>query len=413
MYEDQPLIDPKVLEGISKDIKQTHPKLFLEAFTDEDVRDVLTDIVYKKNSTVLNTQERLDYVIQEMVGLGVIETIIKNPDVTDISYNGTDLIVNTNTTGKYLYDKPIDEDYIIKIIQKFANAVNKEFTPKQPILDAQLKNLRLNAVHKVSAPYGTTMALRVTRPKLALTVDNFEDFAPMYMYDFFESAIKARANIIIAGEVGTGKTEFQKLLMSFVPFEQKIIWIEDVLEGHIKELFPDKDVHSWLTSDLTGIHDLTKAGLRNNGAWISVAEIRGSEAFELLNAVLSGHNIATTLHSVNARAIPSRFLNMVKMSNDNINEKTLLNDIKSYIQFGVHIKKTTINGKIRRYLSEVVEFRPEGDIVIFKQTLTKKGFEIICNPYSSEHQERLMEYHSDYELDYFKEWGNEKTKVYA
>ncbi|WJE41175.1 ATPase, T2SS/T4P/T4SS family (plasmid) [Bacillus halotolerans] len=400
-----------ILKGIADDIKESNPKLYLDAFTDEIARESLAKLIFSENDWL--DAEALDYVMQQLVGLGVIEEIIKDHDVTDISYNGTDLIVNTNNSGKYVFEKNFSEDKVIKIIQKIANAVKKEFTQKNPILDAQLKTLRLNAVHKVSSPYGTTMALRVARPKLALTKNNFENFAPLYMYDFFEAVIKSRANILIAGEVGTGKTEFQKLLMSFVPFDQKIVWIEDVREGHIKELFPEKDVHSYLTNEITSILDLTKAGLRNNSAWISVAEVRGFEAFELLNAVLSGHNIVTTLHSVNAKAIPKRFSHMVKMGYDSVDDKDLINDIKTYIQFGVHIKKTTINGKVKRYLSEVVEYRPDGDITIFKQTYTKKGFEIVCNPYSSEFENQLIEQHSDYNLDYLKEWENEKEKTYS
>ncbi|ODV47890.1 ATPase, T2SS/T4P/T4SS family [Bacillus subtilis] len=400
-----------ILKGIADDIKESNPKLYLDAFTDEIARESLAKLIFSENDWL--DAEALDYVMQQLVGLGVIEEIIKDHDVTDISYNGTDLIVNTNNSGKYIFEKNFSEDKVIKIIQKIANAVKKEFTQKNPILDAQLKTLRLNAVHKVSSPYGTTMALRVARPKLALTKNNFENFAPIYMYAFFEAVIKARANILIAGEVGTGKTEFQKLLMSFVPFDQKIVWIEDVREGHIKELFPEKDVHSYLTNEITSILDLTKAGLRNNSAWISVAEIRGFEALELLNAVLSGHNMVTTLHSVNAKAIPKRFSHMVKMGYDSVDEKDLINDIKTYINFGVHIKKTTINGKVKRYLSEVVEYRPDGDITIFKQTYTKKGFEIVCNPYSSEFENQLIEQHSDYDLDYLKEWENEKEKTYS
>lgn len=400
-----------ILKGIADDIKESNPKLYLDAFTDEIARESLAKLIFSENDWL--DAEALDYVMQQLVGLGVIEEIIKDHDVTDISYNGTDLIVNTNNSGKYIFEKNFSEDKVNKIIQKIANAVKKEFTQKNPILDAQLKTLRLNAVHKVSSPYGTTMALRVARPKLALTKNNFENFAPLYMYDFFEAVIKSRANILIAGEVGTGKTEFQKLLMSFVPFDQKIVWIEDVREGHIKELFPEKDVHSYLTNEITSILDLTKAGLRNNSAWISVAEVRGFEAFELLNAVLSGHNIVTTLHSVNAKAIPKRFSHMVKMGYDSVDEKDLINDIKTYINFGVHIKKTTINGKVKRYLSEVVEYRPDGDITIFKQTYTKKGFEIVCNPYSSEFENQLIEQHSDYDLDYLEEWENEKEKTYS
>ncbi|WP_317906802.1 CpaF/VirB11 family protein, partial [Bacillus subtilis] len=204
--------------------------------------------------------------------------------------------------------------YILKIIQKFANAVEKEFTPKDPILDASLGNLRINAVHKAVSPYGTTMAIRVSRPKLALTKENFSDFAPDYMYEFFKAAVAAKANIGISGETGSGKTEFQKFLLSFIPFGEKIIWIEDTREGHLKELFGDtKDIHSWLTSPGVTITDLVKAALRNNPKWICVSETRSMEAYEMLQAVLSSHSIITTLPANDVKTIPRRFNNMMKM----------------------------------------------------------------------------------------------------
>lgn len=90
------LIQPDILEGIADDIKRSNPKLFLDAFTDPEAREVLTKLVQEEHSVVLNTTERLEYVIQEMVGLGIIETIIKDPSVTDISYNGTELVINSS-----------------------------------------------------------------------------------------------------------------------------------------------------------------------------------------------------------------------------------------------------------------------------------------------------------------------------
>ena len=289
------LVNDNVLDEIKKDLKENYPELYLDAFLNMEAREIIKGVLKEKHSLLLRDNDRLEYVVQETVGLGVIDDIlIKYPLVTDISYNATDLTIET-PEEKFVYNGEVEEDYVIKIIQKFANAVGKEFTPKSPILDASFSNLRINAVHKVNSPYGTTMSIRVTRPRLALNRDNFENFAPMYIWDLFKAMIDVGSNIVISGEVGTGKTELQKLLVGFIPFDQKIVTGEDTLEGHFKTLYPEKDIISWLTTNNVSFTDLIKAALRNNPAWIIISETRGKEAYEMIQSVLSGHRIQKQL----------------------------------------------------------------------------------------------------------------------
>lgn len=391
------MINPDILDEIKDDLKINHSELYLESFIDLDSREVLKAIIAEKHSTLLSDEEKINHVVQEIVGLGVIEDIInKDKTVTDVGYNGTDLVVET-PSEKYIYEVDLDEGYIIKIIQKFANAVGKEFTPKSPILDAALNNLRINAVHNTISIYGTTMSIRVTRPKLALNNDNFEDFAPLEVLDFLVATVKSRCNIVISGEVGTGKTELQKFLTSFIPFEDKIGWIEDVAEGHVKELFPEKDIISWLVTPGVTISTLVKAMLRNNPRWINVTETRDEAAYEMIQAVLSGHSIITSLHTVNGRAIPSRLINMAKMG-FSVDEESLERDIHRYFHLGFHIKKKIINGKMRRFLSEIVFFLEDGSchtIFEVKDEFNKHIYKV--NKFPEELKDKFKE--SNLELD--------------
>ncbi|MCM3113657.1 CpaF/VirB11 family protein [Lederbergia lenta] len=409
-------ISEDILKDIIKDLKIISPGLIREAFTNSVSREALKKVMQndlpKRHKIILRTEEDVDYALSEIVGLGVVEEIIKDPSVTDISYNGTELIVNTNNE-KYVFDQEIDENYIIKLVQKFANAVGKEFTPRSPILDASLNNLRINAVHNSISPFGTTMALRSSKAEAVLNEGNFKDFAPEYMLEFFESAIKSRSNIIIAGETGTGKTELQKFLVKDIHFDEKIINMEDTLDSYLKELYPDKDIHSWLTSPSIGFTDLIKAGLRNNPVWMLVSETRGKEAYEMLQAVLSGHRIITTLHSVDARAIPKRFINMMKIGYS-IDEDSVLEDIYNYFQFGVHIEKAQINGKVVRYLSEVIEFRPNKTAVtVFKQV--KEGDEIIpiIGEMSEEFIQNLIKYNCEIPTFGKEKINGQEKELYA
>ncbi|MFC9084155.1 ATPase, T2SS/T4P/T4SS family, partial [Streptomyces sp. NPDC057062] len=336
----KPLIKPEVLKNVQETLIQSHAELIVKGLLDIKAREKLKNVVIKEHSHVVKGNEELvNYIVQETVGTGIIEEILKDDSVTDIGYNGRDLIIEGNDKKlKYKGSTKITDEYIIRIIQKFANANGKDFTPKNPILDGKFGNIRINAVHKKNSAEGTTMSMRVVRPRLALRKENFTEFAPNYMYDFFEKFVRLRTNIAISGETGTGKTELQKLCASFIPFNQKIILIEDTAETFLKEMFPDKDIYSWITSADITITDLVKAALRNNPRWILVSETRSMEAYEMIQGVLSGHHIITTLHAVNARAIPKRFVNMAKMGYS-VSEELLEKDIRRYFDFGVHIKR--------------------------------------------------------------------------
>lgn len=368
--EPHDLITSSEVENIRKSLIESHADLVVEGLFNPDIRARLESIVQKdyKNQTKGNP-DVIAYVVRETIGTGVIEEILQDQNITDIGYNGKELIIETNDS-KQRFDTnfQIDEGYIVRLVNKFANANNKEFTTKSPIFDGRFQNVRINAVHSQNtAPEsGTTMSLRVVRPRLALTKDNFQGFAPMFMYDFFRAAALTKANMVISGTTGTGKTELHKLISGFIPFDDRIILIEDTPETFMKEMFPDKDVYSWVTSEMVPVTALIKAGLRNHPVWLMVTETRGQEAYEMIQAVLSGHSIITSLHAAEARAIPSRFVNMAKMGYQ-LSEESLKEDIRTYFNFGIHIKKVKYHGQVIRYLSEIIEFHPDEDKTVFKQ----------------------------------------------
>jgi len=405
------------LQMIKNELNTKHAELVIDALLNEKSREKIKKIVQKDYAHLFYTADDdadiAENIVSEIIGTGIIERIIKDPSITDISYNGSHLIIESSDTKK-IYDnpdQPITEEYIIRVIQKFANAVGKEFTPKTPIFDGVFGTIRINAVHGQNTVGSTTMSLRIVRPKLVLNEDNFETFAPQFMYDFFKVVVESRNNIAISGETGTGKTELLKLLFSFILFEHKAIMIEDVPESHVKQLFPSKDVLSWLTGNGVTMTDLIKAALRNNPRWINLSELRGKEAYEMIQAVLSGHHIMTTLHSINAETIPKRLVNMSKIGYQ-IDEKSLEEDIMRYFNFGVHIKRAVIktyeNNRIRqikviRYLSKVVEFTQEGTHMVFEQKYRHGKFTYSTGRLSDEFYETLAEVNLNYTLPSYED----------
>lgn len=409
-------IDDKVLKLIRDDLSRSFPKEVLTAPSDDKVREELVKIVLKNHrSHIKGSLETAEYVVREIVGTGVIEKLLENDSITDMGWNGQLFSIKTNDTSLLIKgeDLGITNKYIEGVISKYAVANDRNFNSGSPIFDGMFKNIRINAVHEDNSPTGATLSLRRAKPQLALNKDNFVNFAPDYILELFENMVLTKSNIVISGETGTGKTELQKLLLSFITNENKVIMIEDVQETHAQELFPDLEVYSWLTSPKISISDLVVAALRNTPNYLIVSETRGSEAYQMFTGILANQCIITTLHSVNARAIPRRFVGMCS-SGYQVNEQSLEEDINRYFNFGVHIKKIRIDGKVYRYLNEILEFNVNGGETIFEQKFINGKFVVTkIGKLSEEFNEKLAELFRSYEfpkdLDIYS--SEEKTVV--
>lgn len=409
----KPPIEEARLNMIRDDLTRNYSEQVLQALTDDEIRQKLVDVVLKEHGSLFKKdREVAEYIVRECIGTGIIERIMTNDEITDVGWNGSQLSVETNN-NKWLIDGEklnITPEYIERVISKYAVVNDRDFNSGNPIMDGMFKNVRISATHIDNSPDGATMSMRVARPKLALNKDNFKDFAPTYILELFEKMVKTKANICISGETGTGKTELQKLLLSFIDNHDRMIMIEDVQETHAKELFPEKDIFAWITTPKKAISDLVKACLRNNPRWIIVSETRGAEAYEMLQAILSGHHVITTLHAINARAIPRRFVNMCA-SGYNINETAVEEDINRYFDFGVHIKKVVIEGKVIRYLNEIVEFSAEGATTVFKQKFINGEFIRENGILSDEFKERMAERFIEFEFPVEETEESEENEV--
>lgn len=389
-----------------------------------DIVNLLTDSKrFSQFPTYHNRSVAVAYA-REIVDLGVIDHLLQeNKDITDIGFNGRFLTVETNSS-KYTYglkagQQKITQDYIRKIVGRFAlreGAEGKSFSKGSPIFNGFSNNIRISATHESLAPDGMTMSLRISKPSLALTHKNWNNFAGENVYNLLMLLVRAHANVVISGETGTGKTELLKLLVSAIPFEDKIIMIEDVAETHLPQLYPRKDIYSWITTaggDVAAnkqhgvtISDHIKNALRNNPKWLMISETRGAEAYEMFQAVLSGHNLITTLHSISNQAVPRRFVGMSSIGYPNVNEELLEGDFLSYIHLGVHIRKKVVNGRVFRFLDELAEFvprseeHPNGINVLYTQRFDNNG---IYHWETGKPSPKLLKLCKD-ELDFDLEW---------
>ncbi|MED1738187.1 ATPase, T2SS/T4P/T4SS family [Bacillus swezeyi] len=386
------MIEKETLNIIKNSLREDHPELYHKAFTIDEEREAFRILIADIHGDLLDSPEKVDYVVRELVGMGLIEELKSDERVTDIGYDGDKLWVEGNGIEKYSI--PYEENEAIKLISKFSSSTGKDLTIKHNILNTSKDRMRLNAVHKSVAVDGTTMAVRVSRPGLALNEENFTSFAPMYMLDFIKAAAETRSNILISGETGTGKTELQKLFIKYIRPKERIALIETNKDMHVKETFPDRDIFYWVANETTSQEDLiAKAALRSHPVWIMPAEVVGREVYQMVQGVLTGHRTATTLHSFDARATPYRLLGMAKQGY-NVDERMFLDNIYRYFDFDFHIEKT-IDGQ--RYLSEVVEFHSDHSATtVFKQDYIGDGFEVTIGELSPSFYEKLKKFRSNY-----------------
>lgn len=288
----------------------------------------------------------------------VLEKYFSNKNITDISFNGKDLYVQDNLKGRYKINENVSSDDVEKYIKQITYQNNQQFNDEQPILDTEFPNLRINAVHKTLSPYGITASWRSSVPTLKIT--NYDSkVAPKGVFSLLEACIKSSCNVIISGKTGSGKTEMQKYLVGSIPNDEKIIIIEDTLDTHLKEIYPNKDILSWqINTKLEQpilFNDLIKAGLRNNPDWIIISETRGSEAYSMLKSCLSGHHIITTIHSNNAKSNVERIIHMCK-EEYNLDQNLLGNMICDNFDIGIHLDHYIDEFGVKRFISEVVEY---------------------------------------------------------
>jgi len=317
--------------------------------------------------------------IFDKLDFGPFRSLLDNDDITDISYdNGGQIWIRSLSQGSMRVEvEGATTEFIEKLAFQCANVMGTTFNNAKPFLDAESAELRLNFVHQSIATNGIALVIRKTPAKIRLNKETLlkEDYFNEEIHNFLIKAVEAHCNILVAGETGSGKTEFVKYLASHTKPNEKIITIEDTLELHLDKIFPQRDIVAMKTNNVASYTDVLVTCMRQNPKWILLAEVRSAEGVSAVrNSISSGHNILSTIHADKASAIPYRLYSLMETDLD-VNQ--FLNTIYRYVQLGVHIKAyySKEYGKFHRELDEVVEFYvDEEDNLPKSRTIYKKPF---------------------------------------
>lgn len=298
----------------------------------------------------------MEDVVFSQIDFGMIQPLLDNDDITDISYsNNGQLWVKTLTQGVHPeHIEGLNNDVMEKLAFQCSNVMGKTFNMAHPFLDAESAELRLNFVHDSIATNGIAVLIRKTPAKIRLNKEKLisENYVPLKVHEFIITCVQGHCNILVSGETGSGKTELVKYLASHTKDDEKVITIEDTLELHLDKIYPNRDIVAMKTNNIASYSDVLVTCMRQNPRWILLSEVRSAEAvMAVRNSISSGHNILSTIHSDKASSIPMRLYSLLESSQE-IDQ--FLKSIHRYVQLGIHVKGY-FSKKYNRFQREIVQ----------------------------------------------------------
>lgn len=294
---------------------------------------------------------------EEFIQYSFLKELLENPEVTDITYNGSDIYYVTNNGGRSLYKRDFPKKEVGDFLRQLANLTERQFSFSNPILDVSFGRYRLNATFMSLARYKNektfTFALRLASSKCA--IDDNPKFFTKRAEKILIKAIKDEESIVIGGLTGTGKTELEKWLLSKANKHSRIIVIDNVeeLDMVVNE---NVDLTTWISNEnypQASFSSLIKNSLRNNPDYVIVAEARGKEMLDALTSVMSGHPIITSIHSKDLESMPERMARLCMLSEQKLYLEQILTDICHHFKYFVYLSKKLIKGRVVRFVSSI------------------------------------------------------------
>lgn len=296
---------------------------------------------------------------------GPLLPFIKDENVTDINYNGKDVWIDDLTIGRYKADIELSRDFIEQFTVRVADAVSENFNQYDPLLEAETDTLRISIVHESVANTGRSISIRKTPIIKRLNFDTMisTGYASKEILSLLQHCVEGKMNALICGLPGAGKTELLKYLTTFIPNNDRVITIEDSLEIHYAAINDGKDcVEMKVDNDRFDYVKAIKACLRQNPQWILLSEARSTEVKHLMESMSTGTHCLTTIHTDDVKKVPDRIKNMIQ---DSAIAERIENDVYSFLDLAILVRKKIKNGKIIRFIDQICFFsREEGRNVI-------------------------------------------------
>ncbi len=342
------------------------------------VKEIIADQRVPLN---FDEQEKIQAdLLDEVFGLGPLEPLLRDPKISDILVNDKDhvfiekggLLQKTNTTFR-------DDRHLLQIIDRIVSRVGRRVDESSPMVDARLPDgSRVNAIIPPLALDGPSLSIRRfgTGPLAANSLVELKSISAEMM-ELLASAVKARISIVISGGTGSGKTTLLNILSQYIPNNERLVTIEDAAELRLaQENLVRLETRPPNIEGNGAIRQrqLLINCLRMRPDRIIMGEIRGEEAFDMLQAMNTGHEGSmTTIHANTPRDAISRLESMVAMGNMNLPEKSVRQQISSAITIVVQATRMSDGSRKVTSISEITGM--EESIISMQEifTFNKKG----------------------------------------
>jgi pilus assembly protein CpaF len=348
-----------------------------------ELRSVIGALLEREaETTPLSLQERDTIVVDvlnELFGLGPLEAILRDPDVSDILVNGFNKIYVEKNGRLETVDAVFKDDrHLMRIIERIVSTVGRRIDESSPMVDARLLDgSRVNAIIPPLAIDGPSLSIRRFRTD-KVGADDLVRYASLTqpMLDFLKAAVAARLNIIISGGTGAGKTTLLNVLSGFIPDHERVITIEDAAELMLRQRHVVRLETRPANIEGKGAvkqRHLVINALRMRPDRIVVGEVRGEEAVDMLQAMNTGHDGSlTTIHANSPRDALYRLDTMVAMADLNLPDRAIRQQVASAVQFIVQVTRLSDGTRRVTHITEITGMEGEvitaQDIFLFDKT---------------------------------------------
>ena len=319
-----------------------------------------------------NRQLIVNEVVNEILGLGPLEHLLYEPSISDILVNGPHSVY-IERFGK-LEKTPItfkDDEHLLRVIDRIVTNVGRRIDESSPLVDARLSDgSRVNAIIPPLAIDGPSLSIRrFTQDKMKL--DDLVEIGSLTpaMAEVFANMVHVRLNVLISGGTGSGKTTLLNALSNHIPESERIVTIEDSAELQLQQehlvRLETRPANIEGKGEVNQ-RDLVKNALRMRPDRIVIGEVRGQEAFDMLQAMNTGHDGSlTTIHANTPRDSLSRVENMVTMAGFELPVRTIRTQIASAINVVIQLERMEDGTRRVTSLSEINSM--EGDIITMSE----------------------------------------------
>ena len=344
VFPDKKLLDELRVKIVENLIDQEIPE---DKLLQQFINDEIDKSIEGYDLTNLERSHLYNLIDNEINGYGPLTELLDDKNITEIMVNSPKEIY-IEIDGQLIKDESvsfINDEHIIRTIERMIGPMGRTIDATNPMVDSRLKDgSRINAVIPPLSTKGPIITIRKFKKEMT-SADDMIRIGSMtpYMATFLEAAVKGKCNIIICGGTGSGKTTLLNILSSFIPDNERIITIEDAAELKLEKehvISLETRVTNYDNEGEITIRDLVINALRMRPDRIIVGEVRGKEAFDMLQAMNTGHEGSlTTLHANGAKDALNRLETMVLMSGLDIPIKAIREYIVSAIDLVVNIER--------------------------------------------------------------------------